>query len=60
VQSMLRILVGRGAAELPAAATGPLLHAIDPSLDLAGLRATLEQTAAEVRAAFVALVEEPA
>ncbi|GAC1549283.1 MAG: hypothetical protein NVS2B9_15930 [Myxococcales bacterium] len=73
VQSMVRILVGRGAAELPASAMEPLLRAIGPGapspgldragleqagLDLAGLRATLDLRAAEVRDAFVTLVGE--
>ena len=58
VQSMLRILVGRTTAELPSAAEGPLLRAIDGALDLSGLRATLDATAAEVRAAFTSLVGE--
>jgi len=59
VQSMLRILLGRGAAEPPPSATGPLLRAIDPDLDLAGLRARLDATAADVRAAFISLVGDP-
>ncbi|HYZ64795.1 MAG TPA: glutamine-synthetase adenylyltransferase, partial [Acetobacteraceae bacterium] len=59
VQSMLRILLGRGTAELPASAMEHLLRAIDPDLDLPGLRASFESTAAEVRAAFIAYVGEP-
>ncbi len=56
VQSMVRITVGRGAAELPPQAAEALLRAVGPGLDLAGLRATLEATAAGVRAAFLTLV----
>jgi len=58
VQSMLRILVGRSTQPPPASAMGPLLRAIDPGLDLAGLQASLDATAAEVRAAFISLVGE--
>jgi glutamate-ammonia-ligase adenylyltransferase len=56
LQGMLRILVGGATAELPPAAAEKLLQVIDPALDLAGLRATMETTAAEVRAAFRLLV----
>ena len=58
VQSMLRILVGRSTQEPPPSATPPLLRAIDPGLDLPGLRASLDATAAEVRSAFISLVGE--
>jgi glutamate-ammonia-ligase adenylyltransferase len=58
VQSMLRILVGRSTQDPPSSATGPLLRAIDPALDVEGLRARLDQTAQEVREAFVSLVGE--
>lgn len=58
VQSMLRITIGRATKEPPPAAVEPLLRAIDPALDLPGLRATLDSTAADVRAAFVSLVGE--
>jgi len=59
IQSMLRILVGRTTAELPPAAAERLLRAIGleaRELDASGLRATMEATAAEVRAAFISLV----
>ena len=55
IQSMLRILVGRTTAELPAAALAPLLRATD-SLDLPALRARMETTAAAVGRAFKSLV----
>jgi glutamate-ammonia-ligase adenylyltransferase len=58
VQSMLRILVGRATNDLPPSAAQPLLRAMDSQLDVAGLRATLDATAAEVRAAFLSLVGE--
>lgn len=58
VQGMLRILVGRATEELPPAAAEKLLRVIDPALDLAGLRATMETTAARVRTAFRSLVGE--
>ncbi len=56
VQSMVRITVGRGAAELPPQAAEALLRVAGAGLDLDALRATLEATAAEVRAAFLTLV----
>ena len=56
IQSMVRILVGRVTAEVPPAAAEKLLQAIDPALDLPGLRATMESTAAEVRGAFQLLI----
>jgi glutamate-ammonia-ligase adenylyltransferase len=58
VQSMLRILVGRATTGLPRSAEEALLRNIDPALDLPGLRARIETTAAEVRAAFRSLVGE--
>ncbi len=56
VQSMLRITVGRRTDALPNAAIEPLLRAAGPGLDLPALRATLDSTAAEVRAAFIDLL----
>jgi glutamate-ammonia-ligase adenylyltransferase len=53
VQDMLRITVGRDAKEmLPEASARPLLRAMQVQ-DLTALRASLEDLAAEVRAAFV-------
>ncbi len=56
IQSMLRILVGRATAELPATAVAPLLRATDNALDLASLRARMDHTAAVVGRAFTSLV----
>ena len=56
IQSMLRILVGRTTDALPEAAAAALLRAIDPALDLPALRARMDATAADVRAAFQSLV----
>ena len=58
VQSMMRILVGRSTAEPPHSACERLRRATDPALDLPALRATMDATAAEVRAAFRSLVGE--
>ncbi len=65
VQGMLRITVGRGAPDdLPDASARALLRAVAPALDgkgpidLAGLRATLEDLARQVRAMFVRHVGE--
>ena len=53
VQGMLRITVGRDAAEiLPEASARPLLRAMG-AVDLPGLRGALDKLAAEVRAAFI-------
>ena len=55
VQSMRRILVGRS-DDLPPASLAPMLRAVgaavDTTLDAAGLHATLEATALQVRAIF--------
>jgi glutamate-ammonia-ligase adenylyltransferase len=60
VQGMLRITVGRGArTELPEASAQALLHALDLTVDLDALRATLDGLAQQVRAAFVRHVGEP-
>ena len=64
IQSMLRILVGRTTAELPATAIAPLLRATaarsakdeDEAIDLDALRARMERTAADVGRAFQSLV----
>ena len=62
VQSILRITVGRGTDAVPAAAMDALLRATGAvagpveaghGLDAAGLDATLERTAREVRAIFI-------
>ena len=58
IQGTLRILVGRSAAELPPTAAEKLRLVVDPALDLPGVRATMDATAAEVRAAFRAYVGE--
>jgi glutamate-ammonia-ligase adenylyltransferase len=59
VQGMLRITVGRGAAEaLPDATAHALLRAVGQAVDLDALRATLEDLARQVRAAFVRYVGE--
>lgn len=63
VQGMLRITVGRGAKDLlPEASARPLLRAAAqagaPAADLAALRASLDELAEQVRAAFVRHVGE--
>jgi [glutamine synthetase] adenylyltransferase / [glutamine synthetase]-adenylyl-L-tyrosine phosphorylase len=62
VQGMLRITVGRGArGDLPDASARALLRAVAAELgpvDLAGLRATLDDLAQQVRAAFIRYVGE--
>ncbi len=61
VQSMVRITVGRGPAELPAAAAEALLRVAGaPGLALPELRATLDRTAQDVRAAFITFIGDPA
>ena len=55
IQSMVRILVGRTTAELPATALAPLLRAAD-ALDLVALRARMETMADAVSRAFRDLV----
>ncbi len=62
-QGMLRITIGRTApAELPEATARPLLRAAAaagaPAVDLPALRASLDDLAADVRAAFVRHVGE--
>jgi len=59
VQSMVRITVGRGATELPPPAVQALLRVCNAGVDLAALRATLDRTAAEVRAAFIRHIGVP-
>ncbi len=64
VHSMVRITVGRGPTELPASAAEALLRVVGgqlgaPGLALPQLRATLDATAQEVRAAFTTLVGVP-
>ena len=56
VQSMLRITMGRGGTQPPPVALQALLRVTGAGVDLAELRATLDATAAQVRAAFLALV----
>ncbi len=59
VQSMVRITVGRGAADLPPPAAEALLHVTGGGLDLPTLRATMDATAAQVRAAFIRHIGVP-
>ncbi len=64
VQSMVRITVGRGPADLPAPAAEALLRAVcretgAPGLALPELRATLDSTARDVREAFITLIGNP-
>ncbi len=60
VQSMVRITVGRGGADLPAPAAEALLRVIGaPGLALPEVRARLDRTAQDVRAAFIALIGVP-
>jgi glutamate-ammonia-ligase adenylyltransferase len=59
VQGMLRITVGRGAQkELPEASAQALLRAVGSAVDLDALRATLDDLAHQVRAAFVRHIGE--
>lgn len=59
VQGMLRITVGRAARDaLPDASAQALLRAVGGAVDLATLRATLDDLAQQVRAAFVRHVGE--
>jgi [glutamine synthetase] adenylyltransferase / [glutamine synthetase]-adenylyl-L-tyrosine phosphorylase len=59
VQGMLRITVGRGAREnLPDASAHALLRAAGAAVDLDALRATLDDLARQVRAAFVRQIGE--
>jgi glutamate-ammonia-ligase adenylyltransferase len=59
VQGMLRITVGRGAREeLPDASAHALLRAVGQAVDLDALRATLDDLARQVRAAFVRQIGE--
>ena len=63
VQGMLRITLGQAhpEAQLPEASARPLLRAVLPllgRLDAAGLHASLERTAEQVRAIFVRRIGE--
>ena len=59
VQGTLRITVGRGMGEaLPDAAAHILLRVVGSAVDLGALRATLDDLAQQVRAAFVRHVGE--
>ena len=60
VQSMVRITVGRGAADLPAPAAQALLRVAHAGLDVPALRATMDATAAAARDAFVRHIGPPA
>ena len=63
VQSMVRITVGRGPADLPAPAAEALLRVAgaggSPGFALPELCATLDRTAQEVREAFITLIGVP-
>jgi glutamate-ammonia-ligase adenylyltransferase len=59
IQGMLRITVGRGARDaLPDASAQALLRAVNSAVDLEALRTTMDETAQQVRAAFVRYVGE--
>jgi glutamate-ammonia-ligase adenylyltransferase len=59
IQGMLRVTVGRGAREaLPDASAQPLLRAVGTVVDLDALRTRMDETARQVRAAFVRYVGE--
>jgi glutamate-ammonia-ligase adenylyltransferase len=59
IQNMLRITVGRGAGDaLPDASAQALLRALGGAVDLEALRRTMDDTAEQVRAAFVKYVGE--
>jgi [glutamine synthetase] adenylyltransferase / [glutamine synthetase]-adenylyl-L-tyrosine phosphorylase len=59
VQGMLRITIGRTTRdELPDASAQALLRAVGSPVDLAALRATLDDVAQQVRAAFVRHIGE--
>jgi glutamate-ammonia-ligase adenylyltransferase len=59
VQGMLRVTVGRGAhKEVPDASAQALLRAVGTAVDLSTLRATLDDLARRVRAAFVRHIGE--
>ena len=60
VQGLLRIVYGRNPPEPLSNAAAAALLAVVPAIDIPGLRATLEQLAADVRAAFVRIIGEPA
>jgi len=60
VQSMVRVTVGRGAADLPAPAAQALLRVAHAGLDVPALRATMDATAAAVRDAFIRHIGPPA
>jgi glutamate-ammonia-ligase adenylyltransferase len=59
IQGMLRITVGRGARDaLPDASAQALLRAVNSAVDLEALRTTMDETAQQVRAAFIRYVGE--
>ena len=59
VQSMVRITIGRGGAELPAPAAQALLRVAGAGLDLPALHASMDATAAQVRDAFIRHIGVP-
>ena len=59
VQGLLRIAYGRSPPEPLSTAAAAALLAVVPAIDMADLRATLEQLAADVRAAFVRIIGDP-
>ena len=60
VQGLLRIAYGRNPPEPLSTAAAAALLAVVPAIDMQALRATLEQLAADVRAAFVRIIGDPA
>jgi glutamate-ammonia-ligase adenylyltransferase len=59
VQGLLRIAYGRNPPEPLSTAAASALLAVVPAIDMADLRATLEQLAADVRAAFIRIIGDP-
>jgi len=59
VQSMVRITIGRGGAELPGPAAQALLRVAGVGLDLPALRASMDATALQVRDAFIRHIGVP-
>ncbi len=60
VQGLLRIAYGRNPPEPLSSAAAAALLAVAPAIDMQALRATLQQLAADVRAAFVRIIGDPA
>ena len=60
VQGLLRIVYGRNPPEPLSSAAAAALLAVVPAIDMPSLRAALEQLAADVRAAFICIIGNPA